>query len=586
MSLLHSSGSAVELLVSNKRQERFKLIIYSLQIFVALLTLLAVFSVFGVKHDVTDLGAALVDDVDGINGRLTGVETDISVLRGEVLPKAYAVDFVSPVKSQASRGTCWDFSTMSLLEASYMSYGVEKGFLQPNQYVAFSEQAYGRATVDVAVAHPERYPDLPYRPQGKVSDGFAYEIAVSFDDLKDKILPHAVCPYVPTEGCDCTADGCVATSDGVSDCLTQANTDLVCDGYAEAIAANPILLTKMDMRTAISRSDIKRAIVESAHAVPFSIILTKGAFYIPCTVQAYATTDQCLNATHLCPEHLGLGDGALCYMYQSASTKDGIFVTHEDPVMRGGHAMNLVGYNDEFVVDAGISETLTGLTRGVWIIKNSWDTSASHTIDYYLQKHSSRAENMLCPNVNYAPNWTPCNPDDYADEFKERPETVELLCSGAHGVVDCDQSYSYCLESWVSSVDDTVTATLREWKPAEGQTKDAGFQTLVLPPLTMDTLSRMFTPTDEYMAANPNAPECGFYGYPYVLEALSDSLFGEFWVLPADVEFSDCSYVANKETCLVDHPEYAAGYDLIEASTGTVQRSQFVLPMPYSMLGM
>ncbi|KAG2532331.1 hypothetical protein BBI17_001237 [Phytophthora kernoviae] len=60
-----------------------------------------------------------------------------------LLPSKFAVDYVTPRQDQAYRGTCWDFATIGFLEQSYRAHGVKEGWLAPDEYVAFSEQAYG-----------------------------------------------------------------------------------------------------------------------------------------------------------------------------------------------------------------------------------------------------------------------------------------------------------------------------------------------------------------------------------------------------------------------------------------------------------
>lgn len=57
-----------------------------------------------------------------------------------LLPSKFAVDYVTPRQDQAYRGTCWDFATIGFLEQSYRAHGVRKGWLKPDEYVAFSEQ--------------------------------------------------------------------------------------------------------------------------------------------------------------------------------------------------------------------------------------------------------------------------------------------------------------------------------------------------------------------------------------------------------------------------------------------------------------
>lgn len=61
----------------------------------------------------------------------------------ETLPASYLVPHTArtPAKNQGSRGTCWIFSTMGILEGLYRKNGYEKGFLKEDEYVSFSEQA-------------------------------------------------------------------------------------------------------------------------------------------------------------------------------------------------------------------------------------------------------------------------------------------------------------------------------------------------------------------------------------------------------------------------------------------------------------
>jgi hypothetical protein len=64
------------------------------------------------------------------------------------VPHKLAIEFVTPREDQAMRGTCWDFATIAMLEQSYRAQGVANGWLQPDQFVALSEQAYGVAVLE------------------------------------------------------------------------------------------------------------------------------------------------------------------------------------------------------------------------------------------------------------------------------------------------------------------------------------------------------------------------------------------------------------------------------------------------------
>jgi hypothetical protein len=71
------------------------------------------------------------------------METEYDRLPVSALPSKFGVQYVTPRQDQAHRGTCWDFATIGLLEQSYRENGVRNGWLEPEEYVAFSEQAYG-----------------------------------------------------------------------------------------------------------------------------------------------------------------------------------------------------------------------------------------------------------------------------------------------------------------------------------------------------------------------------------------------------------------------------------------------------------
>lgn len=43
----------------------------------------------------------------------------------------------------------WDFAAIGLLEADYRANGIKNGYLKPQEYVLFSEQAYGISMMKV-----------------------------------------------------------------------------------------------------------------------------------------------------------------------------------------------------------------------------------------------------------------------------------------------------------------------------------------------------------------------------------------------------------------------------------------------------
>ncbi|OQS01605.1 hypothetical protein ACHHYP_00566 [Achlya hypogyna] len=85
---------------------------------------------------------------------------------GGHLPSKYAVQHVTPRKDQSSRGTCWDFSTIGVLEQSYRAHGLARGWLEEDEYVSFSEQAYGVEVMELCTGDPQSPQQVACRVAG------------------------------------------------------------------------------------------------------------------------------------------------------------------------------------------------------------------------------------------------------------------------------------------------------------------------------------------------------------------------------------------------------------------------------------
>ena len=69
-------------------------------------------------------------------------------------PWKFAVAGPTPVELQLSRGTCWIFAALDVLEWTYRQQGLKNGWLEPNEYVRMSEQAFGIAVLDACLTLP------------------------------------------------------------------------------------------------------------------------------------------------------------------------------------------------------------------------------------------------------------------------------------------------------------------------------------------------------------------------------------------------------------------------------------------------
>ena len=215
---------------------------------------------------------------------------------------------------------------------------------------------YGRAVIDFAKRYPEFFKDTP-QPRGDASDGYTFWLYYFRDYLQDKVLPSSVCPYTVLPG-----------------------NDTVCPGYEAALEKNPIKIkaATMKLRNNYDPEDIKRSLVQG-RAMTFEVELTGSNFYVPCT-GAYASRPQCQNCSAHCPSYLGYkGEYGLprmsfhdpgvrltngmhteecCFLITGFMTADGAYYGHHEYSVFGGHALLLVGYNDNFQQPISLSGTV------------------------------------------------------------------------------------------------------------------------------------------------------------------------------------------------------------------------------------
>ncbi|KAG6976827.1 hypothetical protein JG688_00000951 [Phytophthora aleatoria] len=150
-----------------------------------------------------------------------------------LLPSKFAVDYVTPRQDQAYRGTCWDFATIGFLEQSYRAHGVHKGWLKPDEYVAFSEQAYGVEILKLCTGDADSQQQKDCRVAGddmwmnSTDGGEVPELYYLQNGLKESILPQSVCKY-----------------------YTDIGNDTLCPGLEAALAAgNPLKFELSGMTT-------------------------------------------------------------------------------------------------------------------------------------------------------------------------------------------------------------------------------------------------------------------------------------------------------------------------------------------------
>ncbi|POM76335.1 Hypothetical protein PHPALM_6430, partial [Phytophthora palmivora] len=310
---------------------------------------------------------------------MTQSESKTEFHKDSNFPSKFAVDYVTPLKTQDERGTCWDFATVAVLENSYRQQGVARGWLQDDESLALSEQAYGAEVIRLCAGPPDSPQQVACLIPGNeiwknsTEGGDVTELMYLMNGLKDSIFPNSICPYIPDPG-----------------------NDSVCPGLTlESRKANPLSLTIKKMDSYFDTASVKHALVKDKRAMGISTAMPYITHYYPCIVN-----------------------------FGENYNMNGEFITSHVMTPEGGHAMTLVGYNDLY-------RTKQGYTGG-FILKNSWfdgihpalgpmHARGSHSIKYWLQEITEWEEASMCPNSYDPENWYQCG------------NTAEVITAKRHG---------------------------------------------------------------------------------------------------------------------------------------------------------
>lgn len=324
---------------------------------------------------------------------------------GDFFPETFLVPATArtPAKDQQRRGTCWIFATMGMMEGSYRKNGYAKGYLAEDEYVAFSEQVLALGLVKYCTAHPENKYCLGGPPMNTSEDGDPAWIYYMRDKVAQYITPGAVCPY-------------------------KGNNEeqFECPDFDKGVKENPLNFELKDIKGAYTINQIKRLLFETKQALAWGHLVLDAAFYVPCSDPSNpkAGSDECTRCLHPCKEST---DGCCSEYVAYGYTQEGIFRTYKKPVIGGGHAMTLLGWNDNFRVESGLLGHSPEKALGGFIIKNSWSPSVGHSAEYWAQKISTIEENTICPCEASAQTWMPA----LASCMQEGPANSTKCAPGA-----------------------------------------------------------------------------------------------------------------------------------------------------------
>ncbi|EAY14748.1 hypothetical protein TVAG_038560 [Trichomonas vaginalis G3] len=305
-------------------------------------------------------------------------------------PRKFMVNssYLLPAWNQFDRGTCWAFSSIYLLESQYKHNGIMKGFLNDTEYVGFSQDALAKWMVDKCKKYTKAVPCLSGLRRRGHADGGSIEEFITFyeyfDDFKTSVLPISACPYneLPKD-------------------------EMKCPKYDKAMASNPIKFKLSGGELGIGIDRIKDLLYKYRYPLSFSFPMPVSRYYFECD------QNPIIKNTSICTEHLlecPHDNTKYCSFldYQISKPNTAEMITHyTDNLVYGvGHAMVLVGYNDDLEEPLMLNITRRKPTKGAFILRNSWG-SRGHSIEYLYGLISHEQEQMICPNPDDVSKWTP-----------------------------------------------------------------------------------------------------------------------------------------------------------------------------------
>jgi hypothetical protein len=388
------------------------------------------------------------------------------------------------------------------LEHQYRLQGIDKGYLQPNQYVSFSEQSYGISVVNYCEANLAVCDALGMTNEegGSTEGGFIEVVYFLRDTVKNQILPHSVCPYQPN----------------------QSGTG-VCDGYEAALAFNPLSFTVVDYGLVYNLKDIRARLIQRGYSLGLVTAELTSYDYFGCNdakftqmhtfLSGYTCSADC---TYDCP--LGYSDSTCFRCTRDFSSFGEFSVSGYDAVISSGHAMNIVGFNDDYLFANG--------EKGGFILKNSWfdySYTASHSIDFLMDRISLRDEQAICPNSGMPSMW----------KGQELNDTLVH----PHKLYQCE-SVTHIPREGRFGMGDLYQVTMFDYSAGEEVTW------IPLPAYYLAIRYHISTANGPPPQNDPD--KCGFYMLSYSAAQRNLDQSGMFYASDIKVQWDDQSYVANK----------------------------------------
>ena len=497
-------------------------------------------------------------------------------------PAKFAIEHVTPRKTQDHRGTCWDFATIGVLEQSYRAQGIANGWLDSDEYLPLSEQAYGAEILRLCSGPFDSPQQIACRVPGNsiwqnsTEGGESSELYYLVNGLKNGVFPHNICPYVPSEGRDRQCDG-----------LTQDKRD-----------KNPLLFEINGMETFYDDLTVKTKLFNEKKAMSFTTMMPYITHYYPC-IGPFKSDPRCQEdspACVLCPPELSMSTCCVPLNGGENYNMAGEFIAHRGMTLEGGHVMTLVGFNDAF-------RTKDGFTGG-YILKNSWFDGTepplgpriargSHSMRYWMQEISDWEERTMCPNSHVPYNWYQCGnskPVTHGSTGFNRSRAFNEgidACLSAETKLYADTNiqplHLRCRDEAFCKTDPEHVYFVRnttEWGDRmtmmcvfEHNNITSAARDFCLPPMLIQKIAYIFEP----MEKRDNDPDqCGFYFFPYEVVRQYVSMFEGFYVNSFDIKWHPQSYLKNQ------HHYPHLDYSNVQNSMRKQKKYNFVGPFPFA----
>ena len=514
--------------------------------------------------------------------------TSTNVLDASVpVPHKLLLSGLTPTADQGMRADCWLFSVVGVLEDSYRRYGLANGWLAADRFLRLSRQAFGVRVMELCKQRPNLLCPAVLAPDGQTilwgntSEWGDLTLLRILHELSDAAVPDSVCPYTP-----------------VADAQQGS-----CPGLAAARASNPLRFSVASSRDLFEVQDVKQALARDQRVLALAAPMLSLPYYLPCTAAtaaAYACDPTGRARCVACPLERAFADVGCCVeVNRSMVTMKGEW--HHQPgdrvIESGGHAVNIVGFNDAYHDEAG--------NVGGFILRNSWSDGlglqhgakgrGSHSAAYYHQSVSETDEALACANPHSPRSWQKCA--DVAAcrspllalqaRAARKPLRLRCLDDGAWvtpGLCACGSGSgsgaTYYLKNLTEFggglfvgcvvVDGPPTATASAPSPTE----------LCAPPLLIDDLATIFTPVDAELTPYLHEPTvCGYNFLPYSTFALIQARVGGLFAADFDIRWSAESYPPRDASAKRALNRRRYDYGLVEANTLPLPRRNVSKPI-------